>query len=77
MTQEEKRTQESGAAEADIAPGTHLLKVDVYVASRRWAYRCDCQEWVGGVPGDVGGRAGCVWSFDSVVKIQSHDDAQT
>lgn len=56
---------------------THLFKVDVYVASRRWAHRSYCQEWLGGVPGDVRGRAGCIWSFDSVVKIQRHDGTQT
>lgn len=77
MTREEKRAQGSGAAEVNVTPRTHLFKVDVYVASRRWAYRCHCQEWVGGVPGDVRGRAGCIWSFDSVVKIQCHGDAQT
>lgn len=77
MSQEEETTQEPGAPEANAAPGTHLFKVDVYVASGRWAYRRYCQERVGGVPGEVGGRAGCIWSFDSVVKIQRHDDAQT
>lgn len=60
-----------------VRHGLTLFKVDVYIASGRRAYRCYCQERVGGVPGEVGGRAGCIWSFDSVVKIQRHDDAQT
>lgn len=77
MTQMEKRTRELGAAEANVAPGTHLFQVDVYIASRRRADRCYCQEWMGGVPGDVRGGAGCIWSFDSVVKIQCHDAART
>lgn len=48
-----KRTQELEAAEVKVALMTHLFKVDVNIASTRWAYRCYRQEWVGGVPGDV------------------------
>lgn len=54
-----------------------LFQVDVHTASRRWAYRSNCQEGINRVPSNVRGGPGCIRVLDLVVKIEGHGDTQT